>query len=195
MTWVALKMLVGDRTKYFGIIFGVGFSTLLMAQQMSIFCGIMMLTTSQIRDVEGVDLWVMDRDMLSIDDYKPMPDTMRYRVSSIPGVRSAVPFYKGVSLLRKTTSRLEAQKWRPASADSQPTGPLSLVASFLRRARSEEPTVLQQVMLLGVDQKTGLGFPPPEKMLFGTIEALAKPDSVVVDKYSCQLIWREERTS
>src|SRR3954465_16096114 len=60
MNWVALRMLTGDRSKYLGIIFGVTFATLLMAQQMSIFTGIMARTGSQIGRAScrerGVDL-------------------------------------------------------------------------------------------------------------------------------------------
>ena len=37
MNWIALKMLTGDRSKYFGIVFGVTFATVLIAQQVSIF--------------------------------------------------------------------------------------------------------------------------------------------------------------
>src|SRR5437879_1138527 len=44
MNWVALKMLTGDRAKYLGIVFGVAFATLLMAQQTSMFVGIMART-------------------------------------------------------------------------------------------------------------------------------------------------------
>ena len=60
MSWVAIKMLTGNRGKYIGIILGVAFAALLIAQQASIFCGLMLLTTSQIKDIEGADIWVMD---------------------------------------------------------------------------------------------------------------------------------------
>jgi putative ABC transport system permease protein len=53
MLWIAWKMLVGNRVKYLGIVFGVVFAAVLIAQQASIFCGLMSLTVSQIRDVEG----------------------------------------------------------------------------------------------------------------------------------------------
>jgi putative ABC transport system permease protein len=33
MNWIALKMLTGNRGKYLGIILGIGFATLLIAQQ------------------------------------------------------------------------------------------------------------------------------------------------------------------
>ena len=57
MGWVAWKMLTGDRAKYLGTIFGVAFGTLLIAQQTSIFVGLMSRTASQIMDIrEAVDL-------------------------------------------------------------------------------------------------------------------------------------------
>src|SRR5208337_2058455 len=60
MNWAALGMLTGDRSKYLGLILGVGFATLLMSQQESIFAGIMRRTASQIQDVRDADIWVMD---------------------------------------------------------------------------------------------------------------------------------------
>ena len=70
MNWIALKMLMGDRAKYLGIIFGVTFASLLIAQQCSIFCGLMRLTVRQIEDVKGADLWVMDPEVQFIDDVR-----------------------------------------------------------------------------------------------------------------------------
>jgi putative ABC transport system permease protein len=100
MNWVALKMLTGDRVKYLGIVFGVAFATLLMAQQSSIFCGLMLNTTSQIRDIEGADIWVMDPNVRFVDDVKPLLDDDLYRVRGVPGVEWAVRLYKGQSRAR-----------------------------------------------------------------------------------------------
>jgi len=100
MLWIAWKMLTGNRVKYLGIVFGVMFAALLIAQQSSIFCGIMSLTVGQIRDVEGPDIWVMDRNVEFIDDIKPLADTDLFRVKSVPGVEWAVRFYKGTSRAR-----------------------------------------------------------------------------------------------
>jgi putative ABC transport system permease protein len=96
MLWVAWKMLIGNRVKYLGIVFGVVFAALLIAQQSSIFCGLMSLTVSQVRDVEGPDIWVMDKNVQFVDDIKPLADTELFRVKSVPGVAWAVRFYKGV---------------------------------------------------------------------------------------------------
>ena len=100
MLWIAWKMLVGNRVKYLGIIFGVLFAALLIAQQSSIFCGLMFLTVSQIRDVEGPAIWVMDKNVEFIDDIKPLPDTDLFRVKGVPGVDWAVRFYKGLTRAR-----------------------------------------------------------------------------------------------
>jgi putative ABC transport system permease protein len=100
MLWIAWKMLIGNRVKYLGIVFGVVFAALLIAQQSSIFCGLMSLTISQIRDTEGPDIWVMDPNVQYVDDIKPMADTQLFRVKSVPGVEWAVRFYKGLGRAR-----------------------------------------------------------------------------------------------
>src|SRR3954468_5645337 len=80
MSWIALKMLTGDRAKYFGIVFGVTFAALLMTQQSSIFWGLMTNTTSQILDLEGADIRVRAPNVLLVDDVKPLSDDDLYRV-------------------------------------------------------------------------------------------------------------------
>jgi putative ABC transport system permease protein len=100
MGWVALRMLTGNRGKFLGIILGVTFAALLIAQQASIFCGLMLLTTSQIRDVQGGQIWVMDKNVQFIDDIKPMSEVELYRVRGVSGVEWAVRLYKGLTRAR-----------------------------------------------------------------------------------------------
>jgi putative ABC transport system permease protein len=95
MSWIAWKMLTGDRSKYFGILFGVTFATLLMSQQISIFAGIMKRTASQILDVRDANVWVMDNKVRYIDEVPGLPDTYLQRVRGVPGVEWAVKMYKG----------------------------------------------------------------------------------------------------
>jgi putative ABC transport system permease protein len=96
MNWVALKMLTGDRAKYLGIVFGVAFATLLMAQQTSIFVGVMLRTTSQIRDVADAGIWVMDPRVQYVEEVRPLPDTDLERVRGVPGVAWAVPYSRAL---------------------------------------------------------------------------------------------------
>ncbi len=95
MSWVALRMLTGDRSKYLALIFGVAFASLLMAHQVAIFCGIMARTTSQIMDVQEADVWVIDRKVRYIDEVAGLVDNDLQRVRGVPGVDWAVPLFKG----------------------------------------------------------------------------------------------------
>ena len=95
MTWIALKMLTADRAKYFGIVFGVAFATLLMGQQLSIFLSILGRTTSQIRDVQEADIWVMDPNVRYMEETFALSDMDVHRVRGVEGVAWAVRFYKG----------------------------------------------------------------------------------------------------
>ncbi|MBI3408869.1 MAG: FtsX-like permease family protein [Planctomycetes bacterium] len=95
MSWIALKMLMGDRAKFLGLIFGVTFATLLMTQQISIFVGIIKRTASQIVDVRDADIWVMDNKVRYIDEVPGLPDMDLHRVRGVRGVAWAVRLYKG----------------------------------------------------------------------------------------------------
>jgi len=107
MSWIALKMLTGDRSKYFGIIFGVTFASLLIAQQGAIFCGLMLRTSSQIYDISGADIWVMDPGMQFVDDIKPLSDNELYRVRGVSGVKWAVRLYKGIARSRFSDGKFQ----------------------------------------------------------------------------------------
>jgi putative ABC transport system permease protein len=68
-------MLLGDRAKYIGLIFGIAFSTMLMSNQVAIFTGLMLRTASQILDAREADIWVMDPRVEYADEIEPMTDT------------------------------------------------------------------------------------------------------------------------
>jgi putative ABC transport system permease protein len=102
MKFIAIKMLHGDSAKYIGLIFGVTFATLLMAQQVSIFIGLMARTASAIYDVSESDVWVMDPRVRYIEEVEPLRDVELTNVRSVPGVAWAVPFYKALTNIRMT---------------------------------------------------------------------------------------------
>src|SRR5579871_1204142 len=107
MIGVALKMLTGNRAKYYAIIFGIGFASMLMTQQASIFVGLMRNTASQIRDIQGADIWVMDPSVQFIEDIKPLTENDLYRVRGVPGVKWAVRLFKGMASARLTDGRFK----------------------------------------------------------------------------------------
>ncbi|WP_437188029.1 ABC transporter permease [Planctomicrobium sp. SH668] len=151
MNWLAWKMLTGDPTKYLGIVFGVAFGSLLIAQQSSIFVGLMRRTSSQIIDVTEADLWVMDQAQQNIDEIRPMPETRLHQVRGVPGVEWAVRLYKGLVRCRTTDGNF------------------------------------RQSILVGVDDTSLVG--APRKMIMGDIQALRRPDGVIVDQAGYRLLF------
>ncbi len=93
---IAIKMLIGNRGKYFGMVFGVFLSAMIITQQSSIFTGLISRTFGFLTDTKYPDIWVMDPMVQYVDDFKPMTDTKLLQVRGIDGVASAVPLYKGV---------------------------------------------------------------------------------------------------
>jgi len=144
MNWIALRMLMGDRAKYFGLIFGVSFATLLMTQQVSIFMGILTRTASQVLDVRDAEIWVMDNKVRFIDEAPALPDTDLYRVRGVPGVDWAVRMYKG-----QVTARLEDGNFRAVVLfgldDSTFVGaPQEMIAGSLADLRRPDAVIIDK---------------------------------------------------
>ncbi|MDX2269508.1 MAG: ABC transporter permease [Bryobacter sp.] len=97
MRYVAWQMLTGDKAKYLGLIFAIAFSTFLMSHQVSIFCGLMNRTASQIDDVKDASVWVMDPKTQYIDEVKALTDQDLFRIRGVEGVEWAVPLFKATS--------------------------------------------------------------------------------------------------
>jgi len=106
MLKIALKMLLGDRGKYIGIVTGIALASVLMIQQPGILISIFSRTYSFITDVALPDIWVMDPMVRFIDDSQPMLDTQLYRVRGVQGVEWAVPLYKGNTRVRMANGQL-----------------------------------------------------------------------------------------
>ena len=107
MIWIAFQMLTGDRAKYFGILVGISFATLLIAQQSSIFCGLMLTASSQIYDAKDAPIWVMDPGMQFVDDIKPLSENELLRVRGVSGVAWAARFYKGLGRARFSDGKFQ----------------------------------------------------------------------------------------
>ncbi len=96
MHFIALRMLTGDRAKYLGLIFTIAFASFLLANQVSIFAGIIKRTASQIVDVVDADLWIMDPATEYIDEVKPLKETDLLRVRGVADVAWAVRLFKSL---------------------------------------------------------------------------------------------------
>jgi putative ABC transport system permease protein len=94
MNLLAIRMLLGDRAKYLGIVLGVTLAALLMSHQVTIFVGLMSRTRSFFQVLPGADLIVADPSTEFVEDVKAIPDTAVERLRGIPGVEWAVPLVR-----------------------------------------------------------------------------------------------------
>lgn len=91
MNFIALKMLLGDRTKYAGLLFGIAFTSFLVTFAASYFGGMMTRSFALIAENPSADVWVMDAAMVAVDRPINLPTSALNRVRSVAGVQSAVP--------------------------------------------------------------------------------------------------------
>ncbi|HSV14682.1 MAG TPA: ABC transporter permease [Tepidisphaeraceae bacterium] len=145
MNFVAIKMLVGDRAKYLGIIMGLTFASLLITQQLAIFCGLMARSYGGISDMAYPDIWVMDSKVQFIDDIKPLQDTELYRVRGVAGVEWAVPLYKGLIKARLSNGNFQTCIVYGLDDASLVGGPPYIVDGKLSDLRRSEGVIVDEV--------------------------------------------------
>jgi putative ABC transport system permease protein len=104
---IALKLLAGDRGKFFTLILGITFAVFLMLQMTAIFSGVMHRTAATIYNV-GASMWVMDPSVNIQTDNISLPDYILDAVRSINGVKYAVPLYTGTGLIKLNDGHYQA---------------------------------------------------------------------------------------
>ena len=107
MQWIAIRMLTGDKQKFYGLVFGIAFSTLLITQQLTIFVNLIERGGSGVYNVSSADIWVMDEVSRTTDVNFPMPSTALDSVRSVPGVEWAVPHLRAGASVRTKDGDLE----------------------------------------------------------------------------------------
>ena len=159
MNFVAIKMLIGDRAKYIGILIGITFASLLITQQSAIFVGVMCRTFGTIVDIGLPDIWVMDPKVQFIEDIKPLQDTELYRVRGVEGVEWAVPLYKG--LLKARLSNGSFQTCNVIGLDDATLigGPPVMVEGRLADLRLSESVIVD---IVGATTKLAKPGPTPD---------------------------------
>jgi putative ABC transport system permease protein len=154
---IALKMLIGDRGKYLGIIMGLTFASLLITQQSSIFTGLMTRTYGTITDLSLPDIWVMDPKVQFIDDVKPLQDTELFRIRGVEGVKWAVPLYKGLLKARLDNGNFQICNVIGLDDSTLIGGPPMMIEGSLSDLRRQDSIIVNDV-----GAATRLARPPRE---------------------------------
>lgn len=107
MLGVALKMLMGDRAKFVGLLFGITFTSFLVTFAASYFCGLMTRGFALIAENGAADVWVMDPAVTSVEQTTNMPASALDRVRSVEGVAFALPLVSGMAEGRFPNGRFQ----------------------------------------------------------------------------------------
>ena len=145
MNFIALKMLIGDRAKYIGIIIGLTFASLLITQQSAIFTGIMTRTYSFLTDVGLPDIWVVDPQVQYIEDIKPLRDTEVLRVRGMEGIAWAVPMYKGSLRARLDNGTFQSCVVIGLDDETLIGGPPKMLAGKLSDLRQSDAVIVDVI--------------------------------------------------
>jgi putative ABC transport system permease protein len=142
MLGVAIKMLIGNRGKYFAMVLALAFTAFVMTQQPATFIGIMARTYSFLTDTGHIDLWVMDPKVQFVDDTKPMQDTKLFAVRGVTGVEWAVPLYKGNIRARLADGTFQNCVFIGLDDSSLIGGPRNMVEGHLADLRRSDSIIV-----------------------------------------------------
>lgn len=101
MISLALKMLIGNKASFIGVIFGIFLATLLISQQSAIFLGLVSRSYRTLTDIPAPNIWVMDPATESDERIRGMAEGNLDIVRSIPQIEWGVPI--NVALLPLVT--------------------------------------------------------------------------------------------
>jgi putative ABC transport system permease protein len=147
LSYVAVRMLIGDKLKYYGLVAGLAFSSFLIAQQASIFTGYASRTTAWLRDSAAADLWIVDPQVEFTEDTKSMTLSMLNRVRGIDGVAWAVPMFKGYVKMRLPEGSLHQVRVIGIDDASLIGGPPTMVEGALTDLRQDKALLVDQADL------------------------------------------------
>jgi putative ABC transport system permease protein len=155
MLRLALKMLYGDRAKYAMLICGLTFCSLLMTQQIGVFCGLMRWTTATLRNIQ-VPIWVADKRVAQVNEIVALRDIEVTRVRSVPGVEWAVPLYWGIIQARLRNGSFQQVQLTGLDAATFVGRPAHMIEGNVEDLRLPNAVVIDQVAVKKFKQN-GLG--------------------------------------
>ena len=146
MLRLALKMLFGDRAKYLMLVCGLSFCSLLMTQQSSVFCGLLLWTTATIRNIRA-PIWVADEKVEQVNEVVPLREIEVQRIRSVPGVEWAVPMFWSILQARLPDGTFQAIQLTGLDSTSLIGHPAHMTEGNVEDLRLPNAVIVDQVAL------------------------------------------------
>jgi putative ABC transport system permease protein len=145
MNFIAIKMLLGDRAKYIGIVIGLTFASFLVTWPSALFTGVMQRSFSFLTDVGLPNIWVVSPQAQYIEDVKPLRDTEVLRVRGTEGVQWAVGLFKGALRARMDSGTFQNCTVIGLDDATLIGGPPKMVAGQLADLRQADSIIVDEV--------------------------------------------------
>ena len=146
MIRLALRMLFGDTAKYLMLVVGLFFATFLMAQQAGVFCGLMLWTTSTIKNVPA-PLWVVEAKVEQVNETNPLRDTDVALVRSVDSIEWASPIYAGVMRARMPDGRFKIITLVGIDSTTLAGAPVRMIEGKLEDVRLPHSVIVDDLAL------------------------------------------------
>ncbi len=144
MIGLALKMLFGDTAKYLMLLAGLFFATFLIVQQASVFCGLILWTTSTLKNV-AAPIFVVEERVQQINETNPLRDTDVARVRSVSGVRWAMPLFSGIQRVRLNDGSFKTIQLLGIDAASLAGAPGRMLEGDLKDLRLPNTVIIDEL--------------------------------------------------
>nr|WP_166154472.1 ABC transporter permease [Neochlamydia sp. AcF84]NGY94363.1 hypothetical protein [Neochlamydia sp. AcF84] len=141
---VAFKMLIGDKAKFLGLIFGIFLSSFLICQQSAIFLGLVERSYRLITDIPTPEIWVMDPGTEHIDKIREMSDSQIDKVRSVPGILWAAPLSMAYLPLKLSNGLFHEAQVVAIDQNSLLGAPQHMVKGVVESLRHEGGIILDQ---------------------------------------------------
>jgi putative ABC transport system permease protein len=144
MLRIARLRLFRDRAKYVMLVGGLTFCSLLMTQQTSVFCGIMLWTTATVRNIDA-KVWVFDAKVEQVNEVIPLREIEVTRVRSVPGVEWAVPLYLGIEQARLSDGSFQNVQLTGLDTATFVGRPMEILKGRIEDLRLPDAVIIDQV--------------------------------------------------
>jgi len=144
MPRVALKMLFGDRAKFLALVLGLSFAVLLIAQQGSIFLGLLLRATSFLQNISQPDLWVADPDTRYIGEIREMDEQDLQRVRSVAGVAWAEPLFSTRATIELPTGDFKTGQLLGIDRNTLIGQPPDMIKGRIENLRLPDAVIVEQ---------------------------------------------------
>jgi putative ABC transport system permease protein len=152
MLRIALLMLFRDKAKYAMLVVGLTFCSMLMTQQASVFCGIMLWTTSTVRSISA-KVWVFDAKVEQANEVIPLREIEVMRVRSVQGVEWAVPLYVGIEQARLGDGSFQNVQLVGLDTATFVGRPMAITKGSIEELRLPDAVIIDQVGIAKFQKK------------------------------------------